>query len=235
MNFDINLNQDLVPAQEIEEDIFPVLEPEAPNPEIVEEKPAEVVWSTQMSYKHTDLKSNSRDKPFKAQYADRRDVVYKTLLRSVRRFLWDDFTAEIGDVAFSSKTRGCDIFQSHLSSFHKQNFKDSPAIFENLQTEKEFLDCVSVFMTHHYLIPKRSTGSKKISLMLKKIVKKFSPKLYTKFFKLQGVSEFFKILKDSGYIYKIIDAYPNMKKCEDQYIKAVDSIINFSHSPELMK
>lgn len=40
------------------------------------------------------VKTNSRVKPFVAQFADRRDVVYKNLIRSLRRYLWEQFEAE---------------------------------------------------------------------------------------------------------------------------------------------
>ena len=37
-----------------------------------------------------NIRTNCRNKPFKANYAERSDVIYKTLLRSLRRYLWEE-------------------------------------------------------------------------------------------------------------------------------------------------
>ncbi|CAI2378615.1 unnamed protein product [Moneuplotes crassus] len=235
---------DLTPKEELQLSSFAEVGIETPN-KTFDHKDIDLVASKEdkqaenheasFTYKDSTLKTNSRDKPFKAQFADRRDVIYKTLIRSVRRFLWDDFSSTLPDVTFSNMTRGCSVFEDFLKRFYQEQFCVGNIHSQKGSNEFAHLQLLSVFMTQYYLIPKRSATSKKIAQALKQIVKKFSPKLYIKFFNLEGVSDFFKLLKSSNYIYKVIDAYPNMKKCEDQYIKAVDSIINFSRDPTLMK
>ena len=83
---------------------------------------------------------------------------------------------------------------------------------DNYGQKRLFLELISVFMTPYYLIPKRGKLAKNISGQLKELLKKFSPKGYTRFFKQEGVCDFFKVLKISGFIRKMIEAYENMKK-----------------------
>lgn len=48
----------------------------------------------------------------KREYAQRRDVVYKTLLRNTRRYLFQSLQAKTPEAEFSIYTRGCLVFEA---------------------------------------------------------------------------------------------------------------------------
>lgn len=51
-------------------------------------------------------KSEASSKDDKRPYAERRDVVYKNLVRSTRRYLWEKFIKNAKEKVFSNRTRG---------------------------------------------------------------------------------------------------------------------------------
>lgn len=69
-------------------------------------------------------KSETSSKDDKRPYAERRDVVYKTLVRSTRRYLWDKFIKNAKEKVFSNRTRGCTIFGSEIKHFSKITFEE---------------------------------------------------------------------------------------------------------------
>lgn len=173
----------------------------------------------------------------KGVFSERRDVVYKTLLRNTRRYLFGMFQSEFPDVKLSTITRGCPIFGKWVRKFYDTHFLTyaEELFIGNLKDCEYFIQILATFITGEFLIPKRSSGAKKISLALRQILKTFSPALYSKFFKMEGVSDFFKILKTSGIFEEIFSFYDNIKASEGVYSKALTSIISFNECPMLIR
>ena len=63
----------------------------------------------------------------------------------------------------------------------------------------------------------------------------FTIKTYKKLFIMRGVSDFFKVLKISGVTEDLIDQHPIMKLSKERYLEAVDSIINFPKTKQLLQ
>ena len=197
----------------------------------------EIQNKKEKSIENYAFNSDSTSKYFKAPHAERRDVVYKTLIRNIRRYLWNDFISGINTEEISTKTRGCEKFKFYIEKYYENNFENSLSdlLHENLETKNLFIEYISIFMTKYYFLPKMSPKWKKARSLIQKVVKNFSPFTYAKFFNLEGIPKFFEILKTSGMIQRVINARPNMKKCEEIYLKAVDSIISFDKCSELLK
>jgi hypothetical protein len=170
-------------------------------------------------------------------YAKRRDVIYKNLIRSIRRFMMAKFNEDNYGCQFSRKTRGCEIFKVKLEIFWVKHFSSSsPWPFaKNFKCDDDFIQILATFMTSSYFIPRRPAFIKKIAKSIKSAVKTFSPKTYFKFFAIIQVSGFFAELKESGFLDKMIEESSNLKASKDVYERAIDSIINFREHPELMK
>ena len=63
----------------------------------------------------------------------------------------------------------------------------------------------------------------------------FTIKIYKKIFIMRGVSAFFKVLKKSGVVEDLIDQHPIMRLSKERYLEAVDSIINFPKTKQLLQ
>jgi len=50
---------------------------------------------------------SEQDDRVKSKFSKRKDVVYKTLLRNTRRYLWKIFSPEFGNTKFWKRTCGC--------------------------------------------------------------------------------------------------------------------------------
>lgn len=68
------------------------------------------------------VSSHSQISIVKGVFSERRDVVYKTLLRNTRRYLFGMFQSEFPDVKLSTITRGCPIFGICVRKFYNTHF-----------------------------------------------------------------------------------------------------------------
>lgn len=71
--------------------------------------------------KYISKGSNSRLKAKKATFADRRDVVYKCLIKAVRTTLIEQFREFTQECEFSNSTKGCQVFKAKLTGFLSEN------------------------------------------------------------------------------------------------------------------
>ena len=172
----------------------------------------------------------------KAPYAERRDVVYKSLMRSTRKFLRSKFDSEFGVIKFSGQTKGCPIFLQKMKAFFEKYFKnDSEELMLDFNiSEKIFWETIATFMRTDIYLPNREEKYKSLTLYLKKAFKSFSLPTFTRLFSFEPVQCLFKALQACGYIQEMIDSKPNLKRYEETYKKAVDSIINYGQTHALI-
>ena len=71
-----------------------------------------------------------------------------------------------------------------------------------------FIENLASFLTVKYWIPENSFRIRKFRCLIKQNVKQYSIHKYETFFGLEGCVDFFRTLQNSGFISKIIDAYP---------------------------
>ncbi|CAI2386337.1 unnamed protein product [Moneuplotes crassus] len=153
----------------------------------------------------------------KGKFADRADVINKTIMRSIKRYLWELYISELEEpprrVLKSNKE-----YYFYLEKMFKKYFLD---IFKNKYGESEVLQekvkqVFSLMMTLDYNIPAKTPFFVSLKRRVKIIMKKYSIFQYTQFFKVQGVLEFFEILKKSGITEKIIQSYPKLSDSREK-------------------
>jgi len=183
-----------------------------------------------------NITADDKNKPFKAQYAERRDLVYKTFLRNIRRYLWDLFVSQNQPFPKLIAKKGCPKFRFVLIEFWKKNFKGwiNSKSLEIESNSFTFLEALSSLMTKSYILPKKSWESKKFVRQLRDCLYTFSPTSYKKLCKRNKFCEVIKVLRDSGIINKMIYEHTNVKNAAERYFEAVDSIINFPDTNCLM-
>ena len=90
-------------------------------------------------------------------------------------------------------------------------------------------------MTKEYKLANISTSAKQLTHLLKRVLLRFNKNEYRKIFRNKLFSSLMKLLKESGFIHGVIDKNNNLKMAEERYLEAVDSIIDFNKTNELMR
>ena len=183
------------------------------------------------------VSSNSKNKQVKAAYAERRDVIYKSLLRNVKRFLWKKFLSEAGPAKFSKRTRGWDLFKEKVGIFYEKYFKvhSYEILKSGDMTEDLIKEVLGCFLNPSIITPGRSEITKQYTKVLRKAIKTFSPIVYPELFEFRWIQYFFQLLKCSGVMEEVIDSCTNLKMSKKSYERAVDSIISFHSHKTLMR
>jgi len=105
----------------------------------------------------------------KAEHGDRRDVVYKTLLRSLRRHLWNLFKAQNSPLPKMRKNRACPQFYTLLQKFFKNLFSTEvlEKFTKNEEEQEYIMEMFAAIMTKSYITPDRSEEIKMYTHLLK--------------------------------------------------------------------
>ncbi|CAI2378189.1 unnamed protein product [Moneuplotes crassus] len=178
------------------------------------------VHSVSLSYK------GQKNSFKKGASAERVDIVHKTLLRSIRRFLYELLNKEHNLQDITDKPKSSTQFQNKLLTFYSKYFK---VVQESISISDEdsqlFIQNLASFVTSNYWLPGNSFRIRKFRSMIKKNLKQYSVRKYSEFYKLEGCSKFYEVLYKSGFIQRIIEAYPKLKESKDSYYRAVEDIM----------
>ena len=72
----------------------------------------------------------------KGRNAERRDVAYKTFIRSVRRYLWEIFTKQFGK-EFMKNDNWAQFYSDFVTQFYNEHFKPHVAVHMNMNAKEE--------------------------------------------------------------------------------------------------
>ena len=163
----------------------------------------------------------------KGKFAERSDVILKTLLRTMRRFLWQIFKAENEDKNFIKKSSS--EFNSAIVEFYKKHlepFSDAVQGY-NKAMEGRMVFYMSALMTNHYIYKSNeSNDCKRVLSLMKKIMKTFSNSSYCRLFKIQNFKNVILLIKTSGLASQMIEAYPKLKQSQEAYENAIEFIMS---------
>ena len=141
------------------------------------------------------------------------------------------------DVSQMSFGRPSILFQQNVKKFYEIHFKQyaDPSISRSTDKEDCICELLGVILTKNYSCPNRTNRYRKIASDFQAVYKKFSIVAYVKFLRAKYVSELFRILKDSGVIHNMIQAYPKLSESNDSYLRVLDNIIDFYKTNKLLK
>lgn len=115
--------------------------------------------------------NNCRDKKKKGENAERRDVVYKTLLRAVRAILLEEFNEFTGNAKFTSQTKGSKDFGQKVSDFldfKKEFWPGMNSVFGSDPSDKQyFKEVLAVFLEKGYYYPNKCSEMRTATKKLK--------------------------------------------------------------------
>ena len=172
----------------------------------------------------------------KGKYAERGDVVYKTFIRAVRRFLWTLFEQDF-DVSLLKDNKNSDSFKLLTKKFYEKYFKqyvDFEIDTINV-SEDEICFILSTLMTNKYSFAHKTDKHRKFISQFELIYHKFSKWSYQKFFDSEKISFVFKLLMDSGIVARLIKAYPKLSESNEVYLKVAKNIIDFKDTKTFLK
>lgn len=155
--------------------------------------------------------------------AGRKDVQVKTLLRSVRRYLWEIFTDSY-DTSGYKKNLSCPTFRKDVEAFCQTHFSEvTPSTKADAEMVVQY---ISSLLTNKHVINKREVQTRKFDRNLNKVLKNFSLKAYQAMLNEDSFRQIFRVLKSSGIIDEIIQAYPRLSWDDTQasYRELIDSI-----------
>jgi len=160
--------------------------------------------------------------------SQRFDVVYKTLLRSLRRHLWNVFIND-HQIYQNERKISSEKYIENFEEFYFSYFKSQTKLANELTQEQEHMVkyALSLLMTTDYHIKRKDFIQRNLSNTINSCLRGFSTQKYKILFKNQGVSLLFGLIKETNIIDKMIEVYSHLEKTQDSYMKAVDRIINY--------
>ena len=172
----------------------------------------------------------------KGKNAERRDVAYKTFLRSTRRYLWELFSKKYDIKKLNGRNRSL-IFKEYVTDFYNEYFKSyvigKLSFTESQEDNIKFL--LSIILSEKNSFPSKTTHMRNLIILIKSWMKSFDSKNYTKFFSEEGVSDLFKIIFETGFIHRAIEVYPKLNSSRDSYLKVIENIMSFPETKTLLQ
>ena len=172
----------------------------------------------------------------KGRNAERRDVAYKTFIRSVRRYLWEIFTKQFGK-EFMKNDNWAQLYSDFVTQFYNEHFKPHVAVHMNMNAKEEenMIFILKILISDKYSFYTKSEALKRPTLLIKSLMKSFRSVEYKRFFMTWGVSELFRTMFETGFIDRIINAYPKLTTSKDSYEKIANNIANFKTTKNLLQ
>ena len=190
----------------------------------IEEKDAEQNYRG----KRKNIKAGPNSKRF--------DVVYKTLLRSLRRFLWQKF---LQHQSMSYQNEGIltpNVFKDTFEQFYQSNLSKAIAAFSNLSAEQEhsLKYALSILMTNRFYIKRESYIQRNLSNILSCCLKGFTAQKYKSLFRNEGFSLLFQAIVKTNIIDDMIETYEHLKISREAYHEAVKKIAEYRETNVIM-
>ena len=149
-------------------------------------------------------------------HALRKDVIYKNLLRGLRRYLWSQFEQDFDVKSFErQKKKMSQDYKNSLDLYYQKHFAE---IVESMDASEEFetsfKEILAGFISEKYILSSRSTQEKKLAKVISTVLKKFHKKTYSILFSYPYFSEFMRVLEISGFIKRSIEVMPSFSGVE---------------------
>lgn len=163
------------------------------------------------------------------------DVVYKTLIRSLRRYLWSrflEFSATHQNLGILADRNYSDIFDS----FYNSEFKIKVDWLRSLDYEQEHQTkyALSLFMTTEFHIKRDKWIQRNLSNLLGWWMKGFVNNKYKALFKNEGVSLLFRVLVAQNIISEMAPNFEPIKSNQKVYTEALQKISEFHITKDLV-
>lgn len=170
------------------------------------------------------VKNNNHQK---GCHAERKDVISKTYMRTIRRYLWELFTNKY-DIEDVPCNRPSEQLDNYVKDFFQEHFISSWEFIKNYSESKEslLLELLLILMTDNYSIKKKHPKMIRVRGLIKKAMKSYLIPTYTRLMKSEVFQEIVVLLTKSGLIDKMISSYPRLNESKQIYLEFNNSIIS---------
>mmetsp|Transcript_26401 Transcript_26401/g.23331 ORF Transcript_26401/g.23331 Transcript_26401/m.23331 type:complete len:146 (+) Transcript_26401:830-1267(+) len=118
----------------------------------------------------------NKNNQVKGIHSERKDILQKNFLRSIRRFLWNLFVTEFDIKEINDKPKSSRLYSKMMMELYTKYFKDIHCKKFNADKDLEelFLVICSGLMTAKYCVLNNSQRNKKFKYLVKKVMKNYS-------------------------------------------------------------
>ena len=133
----------------------------------------------------------------KGVHSERRDILHKNLIRSIRRYLWSQFKS-LYNISLFGKRKHSSLYEISVKSFFQNFLKSKTSIGSNISEEdnEKVWFLFSIVMSTDFYYVKMSSQQMKFASLFKTILKAYSVKNYQKFITMKEVKIFMTMLDE---------------------------------------
>ena len=165
----------------------------------------------------------------KGKNAGRRDVLCKTFIRAVRRYMWTLFEKEV-DVSQFKNNKTSEFYRQSVIKFYEKHFqKYSDLEIAPYKDVGNIYFILALFLNTKYSFPYKSDKQRRFIIFFESICQKFSTCKYERFLMSNNISEIFALFLRSGFVDKVINAYPKLTKAKEMYLDTAKSMAEFKY------
>ena len=176
----------------------------------------------------SDLKLNykgNKNHKEKNKYSEVPEVLKKNLIRSLRRYITELYFSEYGDVRKASKF--VQARKARVQMLYEKHFKSQTCSALSLSDDEELgvLHVLSMLTPEAISFRNDTKNYRNIKYNLNKLIKTFSKRIYRLVINVDGFKQLLILVKQSGHLVKIIEAYPILAKSKEAYEQAMENMI----------
>ena len=160
----------------------------------------------------------------KGKYSERPEVLNKNFIRSLRRYLKEQFKSASIDSFYKT---GRINKRSRINSFYNNRLKIHSQWAQNVNENEELgvLHILAVLLQENVRYRNECNHYRKLKQNINQVIRVYSRKLYFPIIAMIEFQKFILIWKEAGLLAKIIEAYPTLAKSKDAYEMMIDNII----------
>ena len=160
----------------------------------------------------------------KGKYSERPEVLNKNFIRSLRRYLKEQFKSASIDSFYKTDRINK---RSRINSFYNKHLKIHSQWAQNVNENEELgvLHILAVLLQENVRYIKDCNRYRKLKKNMNQVIRVYSRKLYFPIITMIEFQKFILIWKEAGLLAEMIEAYPTLAKSKDAYEVMIDNII----------
>ena len=175
-------------------------------------------WKISINYKGN---KNNRGK---GKYSEIPEVLNKNFIRSLRRYLTQQFNTVCIESPYKSHRMNK---RSMISSFYNEHLKNHSQSAQSVNENEELgiMHILAVLLQENVNFRNDTKRYRTLKRNMNKVIRVYSRKLYAPIVLMSEFKKFILIWKEAGLLAEMIEAYPTLAKSKDAYEVMIDNII----------
>ena len=163
----------------------------------------------------------------KGMYSERPEVLNKNLLRSIRRYLKEQYKSKKLSFKLSLQSNKANK-RDMIIKFYNETVKNLSLTTQSINEKDElgFLHILAVFLEEKVVFRNDTSKYKAFKGNMNKLIHTYTRKLFNSINKMPEFKKFIAILKEIGVLATIVESYPTLSKSRQAYRMRIDEIID---------